>query len=65
MHDFSQRHFGHDGLQVAARRVIRKTRPRRPDMSLVMSPTLLLGTVIWIFTIGSKRPGLACWKTLR
>ena len=41
------------------------TRPRRPDMSLLMSPTLLLGTVISIFTIGSNSAGLACWKTLR
>ena len=34
-------------------------------MSLVMSPTLLLGTVISIFTIGSSSAGLACWNTLR
>ncbi len=31
-------------------------------MSLVMSPTLPLGTVISIFTIGSRSPGLACME---
>ena len=38
------------------------TRPRRPDMSLLISPTLLLGTVMSIVTIGSNSDGLACWK---
>jgi len=28
-------------------------------------PNLSPGTVTSIFTIGSKRLGLACWKTLR
>ena len=41
------------------------TRPRRPDMSLLMSPTLAVGTVTSIRTIGSSSDGLACWNTLR
>ena len=34
-------------------------------MSLLISPTLPVGTVTSIFTIGSNSDGLACWNTLR
>ena len=59
---------GHFGQGTSAMTVCRSppaesmlsTRPRRPDMSLLMSPTLAVGTVTSIRTIGSSSEGLAC-----
>ena len=58
--DFGQGDFGQYGLQIAAGESIESTRPRRPDMSELISPTLAVGIVTSIRTMGSNSAGLAC-----